>query len=382
MKDVSDQYYLLVIFRPSTGQMHQQEKTIGVTRFFHYQQCLHRFQPHGKDFEITAVVQAELLHLLTPLNGQAPANLFEGLTIDPVRELHIHHMVQIHAQLNANNIYFGDFSGFVEDMIDGFTDNAVGTRDALRALFPVLVPSNQNTKKGIKISPANSKENRTICDGVLHALVYGRHTDLPEIRNRVPGRQSRLRHRVLLPKKIGNRSRSGSSGSSGSRSPSPVNNIRLSSRYTNNVAPIPTVNDMVANPNDFELRAGDLHEFVESHAPGAVTFQVTTDDNSHQSMKIQLVIEVSSRIEEGGLSTVEEHLAFGTEQNFQQCLAALSEGQQQIYGLLVVPNGMKMIKVEESNGTYEVCETDLVTWGSQEIIGILQLISDILEQDF
>lgn len=68
---------------------------------------------------------------------------------------------------------------------------------------------------------------------------------------------------------------------------------------------------------------------------------------------------------------------------FYQCLAALSHNQTEISGFVIVPDGMKIIKIQRQdnpNVIYYVKETNIVTWNQTgQLYALLNYLEKAME---
>ncbi|CAG2202590.1 unnamed protein product [Mytilus edulis] len=171
------------------------------------------------------------------------------------------------------------------------------------------------------IPPSNPSFNSSIENGVLHCLVYGCHEDQLEYEE--------LKHQ----------------------------------------------NGQVRG--NFLVKPYLLHKYFEPHKPHLVLLKDTIEER-----QVKIVVEISSYNKYGTHVLFATHLKRSTEQCFQQCMAGLSFNQEEIAGLVVVPDGMKLMvvnKVENENNTfsYIVKETDLVKWNEKyELFCIMQKLID------
>ena len=97
-------------------------------------------------------------------------------------------------------------------------------------------------------------------------------------------------------------------------------------------------------------------------------------------VEVKLVIEITPKDDAGPEVSLWTLLKAGTEQVVKQCLAAISPEQRSIVGLLIVPDGMKIIKIvrelgpthHHQPGFYRVKETELVQWDSDHFLNVLE----------
>ena len=255
-------------------------------------------------------------------------------------------------------------------MIEGFTGTD-SVKGILEDLLDITIDG-IDEQRIIVQAPAKTSQNTTITDGVVHCLTYGFHPLQVEENNhgergRYLNREGRIRHRVILPKSLGCRSRSRS------RSPSP-DNIDLVDNVTNirTRQPPGHMREVLQNPHEYELNSNRLHYYFEPHKPD---FLIYKKNRNTPKAVATVLLEVSSYKKYGKGSTFYTHLKLSTEQLVQQCLAGISDDQPKISGLLFVPDGMKFVDVQvqnDQNHTYLVRESGLVQWNqTDEIYALL-----------
>ncbi|VDI42156.1 Hypothetical predicted protein [Mytilus galloprovincialis] len=331
-----------------------------------------------------------LIQMMTPANGPPPQSLHDGLKSDiwtgginnsrnetpkPVR---LASLKQIIGEHWVENTWIQSFAfcitegmGQEQSSIQDFLTNLLGLGTVWSDIYCI------NT-------PAETSGNKSLREGVMHCLTYGFHEDQIDrateqmqrpreqrLRERACGREKyyatedgKLTHRVVIPN---DRQRSKS------RSPSPTNDIRPQVRRRIPPRPLPPndIHDFLGDADNYDLHAPNLHNFFEPHKPDCV---VVKEQNIGQNLSAALLctVEICSW-QRFGEANFRRTLNHATHQCVQQCLAGLSFNQEHILGLVFVPDGIKLVKVErDQNQIYRVTETDLITWDDTNLI--LQLL--------
>lgn len=257
---------------------------------------------------------------------------------------------------------------FVEALLSGFTSKLDVIKYLLDELLHIIILG----ERYILQAPAETSKNKRLREGVMHCLIYGFHPTQIEIARQqgLYQNRGRLRHRVILPKALGSRARSRS------RSPSPVNDLYIDVKKTRNQQPALNLQEVLQNPNDFELKSYRLHSYFEPHKPD---FLIVGERNDFTATA-KVVIEVSSYMKYGRSVSFNAHLKLSTEQCVQQCLAGISHNQRVISGLVVIPDGIKLVKVKMQNHGYTVKETDIIGWHETfRIYALLKYLEDAIQ---
>ncbi|XP_076081811.1 uncharacterized protein LOC143052631 [Mytilus galloprovincialis] len=319
---------------------------------------------------VLANLRTALLVQMTPHNGVAPSTLYDGFHSnvwrgggddDKCTSAHVYSriadvlpVVRQAGEMNLlelQTILHCMLEGLKvmgEDMIQIFID---------RILNITVFGESETVRPPVKGSLDNSIDN-----GVLHCLVYGNHEDQLEIeerQSRNSQNHGRIHQKVLCPKIRTERFRSRS------RSPSPgENNILAEIENTQNQDPdrVINMNCLVQNSSNYLVKSSCLHNYVQSYIPDVVYLR-----NTIGGQVAKIIAEISAYDKYGSYISFETHLKRSTEQCFQKCMAGLSNNQKEIAGLVVVPDGMKLLvvhKVKKTNNmfSYEVKETELVIW--------------------
>ncbi|XP_072038478.1 uncharacterized protein [Amphiura filiformis] len=297
------------------------------------------------------------------------------------------------------------------------------------------------------VPTADTSMNATIESGIPHCHYYGyvqeqvlddsgaevNPQDGSEARGGENGERGRgrLRQRVLIPKKLRKKARS--------RSRSPVRDDEEDPILTDHVLNIrpsapqaanPNMIRLLNNPNDYLLGPQSYHSYFEPHKPDVVLLwrkklspplqertksqptslhtesQPTSLRTESQPTSLQesqnfestssrtpekpyyyylkIVCETTSWDTSSRTSgTLQTHVDNATERCVQSCFSALAHDQESILGVVVVADGMKLVKIERSqdgNGfIYNVRETRLVTWeDSQHLYILLQIMKNAI----
>ncbi|XP_072029441.1 uncharacterized protein [Amphiura filiformis] len=275
------------------------------------------------------------------------------------------------------------------DIVDGL--NGATT---FCSLFDTLFPDSQIPEQKVLVAaPPETSKNKTIRHGVVHCLTYGFYKDqVDEVRHPRPRRRNEyVSNRILIGKKLGNRARS--------RSRSPVSDNDDITEHVRDVTVPPraqlqpiTIHDMLQNPPNFVLKSQSFHNYFEPHKPDFLFCSISTIEkeseevagvvNRSREYSVKLIIEISSQQKFQQTVSLKKHLEHTTEQCVQQCLSGMNANQDKIYGLTIVPDGLKLIKINRRQNptTYLVSETELVTWNqTQNIYAMLQMIDNILQ---
>jgi hypothetical protein len=267
------------------------------------------------------------------------------------------------------------FDSILQDLLEGFTCDANGIVLAFKTMFEQLT---NNDNLGIRAMP-NCIVGQTLKQGAIHCLNYGDHQDLPKttvnVRSSTRRARTCMKQRVLKPKNPSYIDRSRS------RSPSPDSDIGKDSHRKSNKNPREEYANilihMCAFPRDYNLKSEKYGRYFEPHIPDGVIYHISQHKREESLI---LVIEVSSYKSLSSTGNMNTHLSEVVDQNVRQCVAALTEGQEWIFGLVFVPDGLKLVKIEKSvdqveGPLYTVYETKLVLWQDRHnILRILQQI--------
>ena len=130
---------------------------------------------------------------------------------------------------------------------------------------------------------------------------------------------------------------------------------------------------MIAAPNNYEIRPGRFHKYLEPHTPDLIVTKETQGDADGGFTSAVLVVEVASYEKANGtnLKRFEEQ---SVEQNLQQTLAAMSCNQDLITGLVIFPDGLKLTQITKERQCYNVKETEVIRWGDADLFRLLECI--------
>ena len=271
------------------------------------------------------------------------------------------------------------FLELVDSLLRGFSDGPNQIGALLSNLLNIFIYEDHYKRK-LKKAPSSPLNNKTLQDGVVHCLVYGcNHEQMELARVGKFQERGRLRHRVLLRKLHGNRSNSRSR--SRSRSPSPLSDLQYQTehRRPNPRNLITSTQNMLQNPDDYILMSNALHSYFEPQTPDFLIYTHSVNDG----VTGKILIIVSSYVKYGRQTSFDTHLTQSTQQCVRQCLAALSHNQTEITGLVIIPDGMKIVTIlrqQNPNVIYKVHETNLITWNeTRQLYAVLYYLEKAME---
>ena len=296
-------------------------------------------------------------------------------------------------------------------VLDGcFGTPASQLEGAFTSLYPAVFESDSIE---LVLPPASTSQNATIYKGVPHCLNYG--YDEKQLKRKKTNRslvetddeddpelvitsstdeeygdqddggrpdqrrvnRGRVEKRIILSKaKTGKRQRS--------RSRSPLSSddeIDLRRNVVNIQNPqrphqMHPMDYILANPDHFYLRSDNYFQFFEPHKPDLVC----REDMENRKVNIKFVCEIASWNKEGRKGvTLKRLVNESTEQCVQSALAALAHDQKYILGIVVVPDGMKVLQIKKRRRHYKISETPLVLWNEDEkLFALLEMIRKAL----
>ncbi|CAG2204975.1 unnamed protein product [Mytilus edulis] len=319
---------------------------------------------------VLANLRTALLVQMTPHNGVAPSTLYDGFHSnvwqgggddDKCTSAHVYSRIAdiLPVVRQAGEMNLLELQTILHCMLEGLkVMGEVMIQIFIDRILNITVFGESETVR----PPVKGSLDNSIDNGVLHCLVYGNHEDQHEIeerQSRNSQNHGRIHQKVLCPKICTERFRSRS------RSPSPgENNILAEIENTQNQDPDRAINMncLVQNSSNYLVKSSCLHNYVQSYIPDVVYLR-----NTIGGRVAKIIAEISAYDKYGSYISFETHLKRSTEQCFQKCMAGLSNNQKEIAGLVVVPDGMKLLvvhKVKKTNNmfSYEVKETELVIW--------------------
>ena len=257
--------------------------------------------------------------------------------------------------------------------------------------YLLTFPADNTHEYMITICPESSR-NVPIDLGVFHCLSFGFHPDqitsfqdAQDAGNeeQINIERGRLTKRVLLPKRTGDRSRSRS------RSPSPrPNQIPEDSEHRNRLGAPINLNDMLDHPEDYVLKNAKFFKYFEPQKPDLIVYKESVRHVNRQTRQtkhgeVKLVVEIASYKRYSGCYLVKSHLKAATEQCFQSCMSGFGLSQTSITGLIIVPDGMKLIRILKQNdqgvASYITEETDLIEWHqTQQLINLIRFMQNVV----
>ena len=267
------------------------------------------------------------------------------------------------------------FLELVDSLLRGFSDGPNQIGALLSNLLNIFIYEDHYKRK-LKMTPSSPLNNKTLQDGVVHCLLYGyNHEQLELARAGKFQERGRLRHRVLLRKSHGNRSNSRSR----SRSHSPSLDLQYQTEHRRPQNLATTTQNMLQNPEDYILMSNAIHSYFEPQTPEFLIYTHSINDG----VTGKILIIVSSYVKYGRRTSFASHLTRSTQQCVRQCLAALSHNQTEITGLVIVPDGMKIVKIlrqRNPNMIYKVHETNLITWNeTRQLYAVLYYLEKAME---
>ncbi|XP_072049046.1 uncharacterized protein [Amphiura filiformis] len=323
----------------------------------------------------------------------------------------------LEAHITANGGAWTDdkaFRKWAVAVLDGcFGTPASQLEAAFTSLYPAVFESDSIE---LVLPPASTSRNATIYKGVPHCLNYGydenqlkrkksigAHVETPDedepelvissstddeeyeddnASRRRPDQdivnRGRIEKRIVLSKaKTGRRQRS--------RSRSPLSSSDDEVDLRRNVVNIQNpqrpfqvhpMDYILANPDEFYLKSDSYFEFFEPHKPDLVC----REDIENKKVRVKFVCEIASWHEEGRRDVSLKRLVNeSTEQCVQSALAALAHDQKYILGIVVVPDGMKVLQIKKRRRWYKISETPLVLWSEErKLFALLEMIRKAL----
>ena len=257
-------------------------------------------------------------------------------------------------------------------MVAGMSTIAVSSVKIL--LKDLLTFPNDDAHMYMIITCPQSSRDGTLDVGVFHCLSFGFHpeqvinlqeADEARDEQQINIERGRRTKRMLVPKRTSDRSRSRS------RSPSPPpNTILQDSNHCNRQGAQITLEDMLDNPEDYVLKNSKFFQYFEPHKPDLIVFKETLGGSTRQTEErcgeVKIVVEIASYNRYPSCLSVKTHLKAVTEQCFLACMAGFCLNQTSITGLIIVPDGMKLIRILKRNNqgvaSYVTEETDLIEW--------------------
>jgi hypothetical protein len=298
---------------------------------------------------------------------------WRGTTFEPYNQ--IKHRMQADGKWPGSSDLINNMSKFANSIIRGFPrEQPDGLLVILKQLIPAL---NDEWETGDFVTVDSGFSNKTLQEGIAYNLVYGTHEVIQKLDTKAARgrgrRQERGRQptkRLILYKRHSDRSTS--------RSPSPASerdlrNDVVSKDHKNDEwafdAKDKMITHMYQNQTQYRLAGTSHRYFFETHKSDYLYYTRHRATGSGESemdghLIARLVVEVTSKAR-WNTTNIETQLSKSTEQVVQQCLSAISAQQKKIGALLVVPDGLKLVKIEraqDQNAAYVVYETPLIKW--------------------
>ena len=152
----------------------------------------------------------------------------------------------------------------------------------------------------------------------------------------------------------------------------------------------PDMDDVFEDPDTYVLKPDKLHLYFESHKPDLLLYKVSVNvpdqdfpDGMRDEVHVKIVFQISSH-KDFSKASLYYHMQGNTEQCVQSCLSAFACNQTVMYGIVVVVDGLKLVKVERQQNPnaameYNISETDLVTWDRTDAMhAMFEMIEGIL----
>ena len=289
---------------------------------------------------------------------------------------------------------FQTYYPFFRSLCNGFTNGCA----SIYVLFLFLFRTVFVDPKITPVLPSRGVHNKSISEGVAHCLYYGYHCDLPEIsdymqqhgyeplqpRERRPRAErghdipelQLTQFRALLPIETGQRAKSRS------RSPSPSQDLSVATidmhAGEESGRNIPTVAEMARDPDRYRIYGRLYHNYMQPHTLDMSVVKNVYSEVQPAHKVVPLVVEVASRY--NPRVSVRSCYEGNREQLFLQCTAAMNDEYPQIHGLLVVPDGMLLMRVALEDGVYKVYESRLVEWDDGDLPYLFARIKYIMQQ--
>ena len=251
-------------------------------------------------------------------------------------------------------------------------------------LFPELIAPNLD----LAIPPdSETSMNASLEMGTPHCLKYGFVKEQLDVESEV-GRKGanpnaregeqrgRPRQRVLLKKRTVKKSRSRSRSPLSDDDDDDVNLTNQLMKTRPNAKANPNMFHLLNNPNDYLLFTKSHFTYFEPHKPDLVLVWTKESPSNSTHHIAKFVCEISSWNKEARSNvSLEKHVDSATEQCIQSCLAAMAFDQTFILGIVIVVDGMKLIKIEQEDDgqqlVYNIRETRLISWDRKDYLYIL-----------
>lgn len=281
---------------------------------------------------------------------------------------------------------------WLQVMVGGLSNGTVEFKALFEYLFPNCLSQGHRREQYLTLAPAETSENGTLGDGVVHCLRYGFH------RNQSRPRASRQRerfdpnvpvsHRMLLRKEASRRSRSRSPVSDDEEL---SDEGELPPNCTDPDEPniVPDYDALFDDPGRYLVKPSKLYKYVESHKPdlSLIVSKATQDPQYPGRTREEVQVKISFKMasyEKFASENLTNAVLYNTEQCVQSCLSGFGCNQDLMYGIVIVVDGLKLVKIERQqnlNGEneYVVSDTDLVLWDQADSMhALFQLIEQIL----
>ena len=274
---------------------------------------------------------------------------------------------------------------WISSLLKGFSQNA---GEKFRDLLMYLLPRCQSGNHDVT-SPNDMANSGRLEDGSVSCLVYGYNNEQwANARGRA--RNGRPRHRYLMPRRKSYEARSRSPSCSSSSDED--DDVDLENNVEEQRNPGRTDiddTDLLNEPDEYILKSCKLHKYFESHNPDVLVgkYQLVQDHpgspgNQRREFTAKIIVVISPA-RNCKTRRLAKHVAKSVKQCVQSCLAAFAVNQDLMYGVVVVVDGLVLIKVERvQNGgrfEYKVLETNLITWDNpQDVHSILDELNNIL----
>ena len=275
-----------------------------------------------------------------------------------------------------------------EQLSDERTRNPPRGRLRHRVLLPKSLPLSGKRKRSRSRSPSPLQHQET-CDNVENVQNQG-----PNVQNQGPNVQNQGPHVQNQGLNVQNQGPNVQNQGPHvqnqglnvqNQGPNVQNqgpNVQNQGPNVQNQGPLyPGIWDLIRNKDDYILKYDVLYHFFEPHEPDCLVYQYNMPGGE---LEAKLMVEVSPFRKHGGYS-LENGLMRDSEQCVQQCIAGLSYGQHKIHGLVIIPDGLKLICVQKliQPDRYEVLESEFIPWSnSQGICMVLYEIKAFLMEEW
>ena len=165
-----------------------------------------------------------------------------------------------------------------------------------------------------------------------------------------------------------------------SRSPLSSDDEADLTQHIVSIAPRParghTIQTMLASPDHYYLESKSYFKFFEPHKP----VLLCRTDPVVVHVRAKFVCEIAEWLKEDrNNDSLPKLVNESTEQCVQSALAALAHDQKHILGIVVVPDGMKVINIKKKHRHYKIHETPLVLWSEErKLFSLLNMIRKVL----